>query len=91
MNHLIPLMGGGASNSPDWLQGSNIVGLLVFVASIALAFVGVLVVMKAGKNNVRKSAEVGINALIGFILIAAAIGGSMYTFGGNLFEFFIGS
>jgi zinc transporter ZupT len=83
--------GGPAGAGPEWLNAKGITALLLLVAGLVGAIIGIAMLGKSNKKKVPEQAEHGLNAFIAFVVIAASLTGVLYSVAaGGLSTFFSG-
>lgn len=82
--------GAVGSQDPGWVQTDNIKGLLVLVASLVGALVGLTMIFLSRKGNIRKIAEMGAGALLGFVVLMGSLGAVFVSFGEEFLGWFFG-
>lgn len=79
------------ADSPNFLNGSNITGLILFAAGLVGAVVGLAMLGKSHKGKFKDNFEKFGNVFLAFAVIAASLGGIFYGAGGKILGFFLNS
>lgn len=74
---------------PSWLNTAAIMGLAVFVASLLLLFLGLAVLSKSHKGDLKGAGkQLGVG-FIGILIVALGAGGAAITIAAATLGFFV--
>lgn len=77
-------------NSPSFVNGDNLTSLILFIAALLCAVVGLAMLGKSNKGRFKDQFEKFGNVLLAMAVIAGGLGGAFYAFGEEALGFFLG-
>lgn len=77
--------------APSFLKTGGIYGILAFVATVIIIWIGIKIMTKSDKQKVGKSMETGANIGIGLVLVVIGFIGAGLTIVASMLGFFTNS
>ncbi len=75
-------------SAPSFMKTGGVYGILAFVATVIIIWVGIKIMTKSDKQKVGKSMETGANIGIGLVLVVIGFIGAGLTIVASMLGFF---